>query len=371
MVATTLPSASSRAASAGPMRTSVTCFATSSITVCRWKRWPATDDDAREVVLVDERDARLRARVPGDETDEHRDDDRIRDERAEQERRAEEDAQVLAQQQERGGHPNTSSTVSATTRPSCSTIVRPRVLDLLEVLRREAHRASFGAQRVRDLPHAPPLAGVERRRRLVEQEDARLAEQRDGDVQPLAVADRQLARRPCRRRAARSARASARAARDRLANALEAREELEVLARATDARSARAAAAPSRHARASRPCPGSPRSRPRGSRGASTSPRRSARRARPSRPARARDRSARAPRRRRSGARRCSARSSGCVTAGRRVGAASRAERSSTSTAIGAAAFQLLQLDAARRRTPTRRAPAASSGSATRMPGKP
>ncbi len=81
------------------MRTSVTFCATPSITVWMWNRWPATCDDRRDVVLVDERDARLRARIAGDEPDEDGDHDRVREERAEQERRAAQDPQVLAQQQ--------------------------------------------------------------------------------------------------------------------------------------------------------------------------------------------------------------------------------------------------------------------------------
>ena len=42
IVATTLPEASSRFASLGLSRTSVTSFATWSITVWMWKRWPPT-----------------------------------------------------------------------------------------------------------------------------------------------------------------------------------------------------------------------------------------------------------------------------------------------------------------------------------------
>ena len=75
----------------------------------------ADRDHLRQAVVVDERDARLRARVAGDEADEHRDDDGVRDERAEQQRRASQHAQVLAQQQEHRVHPNTSSTVNDAT----------------------------------------------------------------------------------------------------------------------------------------------------------------------------------------------------------------------------------------------------------------
>ena len=54
-------------------------------------------DDLRQVVLVDERDARLRAPVPGHEPDEPRDEQRIGDQDAEQEWRTYEHAQVLLQ----------------------------------------------------------------------------------------------------------------------------------------------------------------------------------------------------------------------------------------------------------------------------------
>src|SRR5579859_3775003 len=57
-----------------------------------------------------------------------------------------------------------------------------RVLDLLEVLRREAHGAASGAQRIRHLPDATPLARIERRGRLVEEQDTRISEQRERHV---------------------------------------------------------------------------------------------------------------------------------------------------------------------------------------------
>src|SRR5207253_2111949 len=58
----------------------------------------ADDDLRREVILVHERDTRLRARVAGHEADEPRDDERVRDEDGDEYRRAPQDAQVHAQQ---------------------------------------------------------------------------------------------------------------------------------------------------------------------------------------------------------------------------------------------------------------------------------
>src|SRR5258707_14761711 len=51
-----------------------------------------------------------------------------------------------------------------------------RMLDLLDILRRKAHRAALGSQRIDDFPDEAPLDRVERCGRLVEQEHARLAE---------------------------------------------------------------------------------------------------------------------------------------------------------------------------------------------------
>ena len=70
------------------------------------------------------------------------------------------------------------------------------MLDLLEVLRREADGAAAGTERVGNLPYAPPLSGVECRGRLVEEKDTRLAEKRERDVEALPVPDRKLAGRP-------------------------------------------------------------------------------------------------------------------------------------------------------------------------------
>src|SRR5262249_57064593 len=47
-----------------------------------------------------------------------------------------------------------------------------------------------------ELPETPPMRHVERRSRLVEEKDARLPEERDGEVEALDVADRKLLRSP-------------------------------------------------------------------------------------------------------------------------------------------------------------------------------
>jgi len=57
----------------------------------------ADGDHGWNPVFVDERDARLRARIAGDEADEQGDDDRVREQRAEEQRRTSQDRQVLAQ----------------------------------------------------------------------------------------------------------------------------------------------------------------------------------------------------------------------------------------------------------------------------------
>src|SRR5205823_11886446 len=86
-------------------------------------------DVGGQPVLVDERDPGLRARVPGDEPDEARDDERVRDEHGDEHRRAAQDAEVLAQQEEdlhartpAAGLPSKTSlpSRSLTTRSECS-----------------------------------------------------------------------------------------------------------------------------------------------------------------------------------------------------------------------------------------------------------
>src|SRR6266550_82444 len=72
-------------------------------------------------------------------------------------------------------------------------------LELLEVLRREDDRATFVAQRRHGLPQPAPLTRIERRRRLVEEQDARIAEKRKRDVQALPVPDGKRVRGTIRR----------------------------------------------------------------------------------------------------------------------------------------------------------------------------
>ena len=123
--------------------------------VCTWKRWPATCTTGRHVVLVDPRDARLRARVAGDEADEQRDHDRVREQR----RRAGAAS---------GAAPSGPCAAGARRRSleDLSTEVEHeppvlehehavRVLDLLEVLRREAD----GAAVAREARSRPPRRG--------------------------------------------------------------------------------------------------------------------------------------------------------------------------------------------------------------------
>jgi hypothetical protein len=75
----------------------------------------ADDDARRQVVAVDERDARLRARIADDEADEGRDHERVREQRAEQQRRAQERAHVLHEDAPHASRPSTSSS----TRSAC------------------------------------------------------------------------------------------------------------------------------------------------------------------------------------------------------------------------------------------------------------
>src|SRR6185295_16910140 len=88
----------------------------------------------RQPVLVDERDPRLGVRVAGDEPDEQRDEQRVRDEDSEQQRRAPQDADVLPQDEpggashaRRAAAPDDSSSANGpqnASRPSASTATR-------------------------------------------------------------------------------------------------------------------------------------------------------------------------------------------------------------------------------------------------------
>ena len=190
------------------------------------------------------------------------------------------------------------------------------------------------AQRGHALPQAPPLVGVERRGRLVEQQHLRVAEQRDGEVQPLAVADREVrARRGLAGQLERLEQPLGRRA--RVVLALEPREQLQVLARG-QAPVLRGPLRRPADARALAPldladC--SPRARRRAARAASTCRRRSGRRARARRRPRPRARPARARSSGRTAGRRRGPRA--VVSTGstarrcRRIGAAAEARRAS------------------------------------------
>ena len=156
MTATTLPSASSRFASSWTSWTSVTFRATSLIVASTLKRVVPDDDVRRQAVLVDERDPRLRVRVAGDEPEQRRDHDRVGEQHAEQHRRAQQRAHVLAQDQENG--PHVSSPFDELERPV------GKAGELFPVVGRDEHRAAVLGDRPRDPPHALALRRVERRR---------------------------------------------------------------------------------------------------------------------------------------------------------------------------------------------------------------
>ena len=64
-------------------------------------------------------------------------------------------------------------------------------LDLGQQVRVEDHRGAAVAGRADDRPHVGPTDRVERRRRLVEEDEVRLAEQRDAEPEPLLHALRE------------------------------------------------------------------------------------------------------------------------------------------------------------------------------------
>src|SRR5439155_16194082 len=69
---------------------------------------------------------------------------------------------------------------------------RREALQLFEVLRGEDDRPAAFCHRAAELPEAPPLTRVERRRRLVEEEQIRRRKERDREVEALLVPDREL-----------------------------------------------------------------------------------------------------------------------------------------------------------------------------------
>ena len=111
IVATTSPFRSWRAASSRESRTSLTFWLTRRDRRVYVEVWPARVTCLREARLVDQRDARLRARVPATRPDEQRDHERIRDERPEEDGRPPEDEEVLADDE--GGRPHTSVRASS------------------------------------------------------------------------------------------------------------------------------------------------------------------------------------------------------------------------------------------------------------------
>jgi hypothetical protein len=58
------------------------------------------------------------------------------------------------------------------------------LLGLVEVVRREEDRLAERPQRANRLPRRAPRGGVEARRRLVEEDQLGIADERDGEVQP-------------------------------------------------------------------------------------------------------------------------------------------------------------------------------------------
>ena len=168
--------------------------------------------------LVDDRDTRARRTARDREADQQRDRDGIDDQQHEQQPRAAQDQQVLAQQPAHGvpsvfaarrrasrkrtsarsrsppaGSPVCSSSVaggpSNSSRPSARTSTRLGVaLHLADVVGREQHaRAPRDAPR-QELPQPLALSRVERRGRLVERQHRRVGEQAERDVHALAVA---------------------------------------------------------------------------------------------------------------------------------------------------------------------------------------
>ena len=66
-------------------------------------------------------------------------------------------------------------------------------LGFVHVVRRQQHGAAGGANLANDLPQLPPRLRIEPRRRLVEEQQLRIADQRAGHGQPLLLPARELA----------------------------------------------------------------------------------------------------------------------------------------------------------------------------------
>ena len=248
---------------------------------------PRDGDDRRQVLLVDERDARLRARVAGDQPDEQGDHDRIREQRAEQERRA---------PSTRRSFRSTIDTALIRTPPRRqrrSRTTGPRRRRGRSGARAPARRVATSSRFCVAKQTAPPsprsaFTTSQTRAPLAGSSDAVGSSRSstrgspssdDRDVQPLTVPDRER-----RRSAVCSPERKALPATPSTSPTPSSRANSSRFSRTDSRRYGRAAAAaPSRRARAARRCPASARARRRGSRAASTCRRRWGRRARPSR----------------------------------------------------------------------------------------
>ena len=62
------------------------------------------------------------------------------------------------------------------------------LLRLVEVVRRQQHRLAERAQRADHLPRRAPRGRVEARRRLVEEDEIGVADERDAEVEPALLA---------------------------------------------------------------------------------------------------------------------------------------------------------------------------------------
>ena len=101
-------------------------------------------------------------------------------------------------------------------------------MELLEILRGEDDRSALVSQSGRGLPEPPALAGIERGRGLVQQQHARIPEQREGDVHALPIPDGKCLRRTIGGDVETDEQPLGAA--DGIAFAFQAREQLEVLA---------------------------------------------------------------------------------------------------------------------------------------------
>ena len=171
------------------------------------------------------------------EPDQERDHERIGDQDAEQRRRTPQDEQVLPEDMpdrphhlERAGR--FGGQVGGHRPVEDDPAVEQRghpvgdVLQILQVLGDEHDRATGVTDTARGLPQPPPLAWVERRGRLVEEQHVRVGEEGDRQIETLPVPDGQR-----RRRAVVVRELEPLEHQLRIAGLLEPREELEILPR--------------------------------------------------------------------------------------------------------------------------------------------